>query len=150
MDVQVKRFEQLSTKELYDILKLRVDVFVVEQKCPYEEVDGKDLQAWHVWLQDEDGIEAYLRVLDPGVVFPEAAIGRVIARKRGQQLGARVLAAGIRTARERLHASAVRIEAQVYAKGFYEKAGFQAVSEPFLEDGIPHVQMLLKLEEPHE
>lgn len=83
MDVQVKRFEQLSTKELYDILKLRVDVFVVEQKCPYEEVDGKDLQAWHVWLQDEDGIEAYLRVLDPGVVFPEATIGRVIARSAG-------------------------------------------------------------------
>ena len=82
MDLYVKRFEELSAGELYDILQLRVAVFVVEQQCAYQELDGKDFCALHVYLKDEAGIQAYLRVLDKGVSFEEVSIGRVLTRKR--------------------------------------------------------------------
>ena len=145
MELLVKRFDQLTLTELYQILELRVSVFVVEQQCPYPEVDGRDPQAYHVFLRDRDGIQAYLRVLPPGAAFPAAAIGRVIAVKRRCGLGSRVLAAGIDTAREKFHADSIQLEAQTYARGLYEKAGFRQVSEEFLEDGIPHIRMALEL-----
>ena len=146
MELIAKRFEELTTEELFAIYRLRISVFVVEQNCPYQEVDEADCRAWHVWLQDETGIQAYLRVLEQGVRFPEVAIGRVIAVKRRQGLGSRILREGIRVAEERCGAEAIRIEAQVYARGLYEKAGFRVVSEEFLEDGIPHVEMLWEKE----
>lgn len=142
MEFAVKTFEELTMEELYEILQLRVSVFVVEQQCPYQELDGKDQEALHVFCRDSKGIQAYLRILKPGVSFAEASLGRVFTRQRGTGLGARLLQEGIRVARERLHAHALRIEAQTYARGFYEKAGFRQVSEEFLEDGIPHIQML--------
>ena len=145
MDLIVKHFSELTAEELFEIYRLRVAVFVVEQNCPYQEVDEPDREAYHLWLRDKEGIQAYLRVLKPGVRFHEAAIGRVIAVRRREGLGSRILRDGIRVAQERFGASAVRLEAQVYAKGLYEKAGFRAVSEEFLEDGIPHVEMLLEL-----
>lgn len=140
-----KRFDQLTLEELYRIMELRIAVFVVEQQCPYPEIDGRDPQAYHVFLRNGDGIQAYLRVLPPGAAFPEASIGRVIAVQRRRGLGTRLLAAGIRTAREQFHADAIQIEAQTYARGLYEKAGFRQVSEEFLEDGIPHIRMILEL-----
>ena len=146
MDLIVKHFSELTAEELFEIYRLRVAVFVVEQNCPYQEVDEPDREAYHLWLRDEEGIQAYLRVLKPGVRFREAAIGRVIAVRRREGLGSRILREGIRVAQERFGASAVRLEAQVYAKGLYEKAGFRTVSEEFLEDGIPHVEMLLEME----
>ena len=112
----VKTFDQLTLEELYDILRLRVDVFVVEQ--------------------------AYLRVLRPGVSFSEASLGRVISRRRRQGLGTQLLQRGLLAAEEWLGRGPIRIEAQTYAKAFYEQAGFRQVSEEFLEDGIPHIQML--------
>ena len=145
MELCIKKFEELSGAELYEILKLRVDVFVVEQNCPYRELDGKDQGALHVYLRDAGEIVAYLRVLAPGVSFAEASLGRVIAARRRCGLGTRVLRAGIAAARDFFHAAAIRIEAQEYARAFYEKQGFAPVSEVFLEDGIPHIQMLLKL-----
>lgn len=145
MELVVKHFKELTAEELFEIYRLRVSVFVVEQNCPYQEVDELDREAYHVWLRDEAGIQAYLRVLAPGARFEEAAIGRVIAVKRRVGLGSRVLREGIRVAQERFKAEGVRLEAQVYAKGLYEKAGFRTVSEEFLEDGIPHVEMLLEL-----
>lgn len=144
MELCVKRFDQLTLDELYDIMELRVAVFVVEQTCPYPEIDGRDRGAYHVFLRDEAGIQAYLRVLDRGVSFPEVSIGRVIAVKRRQGLGTEILRAGIRTAVEKFGADAIRIEAQTYARSLYEKQGFRQVSEEFLEDGIPHIQMLLR------
>lgn len=146
METVVKRFDELTVPELYEIMKLRVDVFVVEQNCPYPELDGKDQGAFHVFFRDEEGIQAYLRVLGPGVSFPEASLGRVISRKRRCGLGSRLLEEGVRTAGEKFGAKVIRIEAQSYAKTFYEKAGFRQVSEEFLEDGIPHIEMLLKLQ----
>ena len=145
MELVVKHFSQLSAEELFAIYKLRVSVFVVEQKCPYQEVDDADRAAYHLWLKDDDGIEAYARVLPPGVTFPTAAMGRVIAVKRRCGLGSKIVEAAIQTARTKLHADRLTIEAQVYARSLYEKHGFQQTSEEFLEDGIPHIQMQLAL-----
>ena len=145
MELIVKHFDELTTRELFEILKLRVAVFVVEQNCPYQEVDEKDRGAYHVWLQDDGGIRAYLRVLDRGVSFPEASIGRVIAVQRRQGLGTRIVREGIRVAREKFGADAITIEAQTYAAKLYENLGFCQTSEEFLEDGIPHIRMELAL-----
>lgn len=145
MELTVKHFSELNAKELFEIYKLRVSVFVVEQECPYQEVDDADRSAYHVWLRDEDGIEAYARVLPAGVAFPTAAIGRVIAVKRRCGLGTKIVAAAIDTAKDRLGADRITIEAQTYARSLYEKAGFRQTSEEFLEDGIPHIRMELEL-----
>lgn len=142
MELKIKHFSELSAQELFAIYKLRVSVFVVEQNCPYQEVDDADEHAYHVWFEDEDGIEAYLRVVEPGVVFPECAIGRVIAVKRRCGLGTKIVSAGLRAAQERYGAEAVRIEAQTYARKLYEGLGFVQTSEEFLEDSIPHIGML--------
>ena len=145
MELITKHFSELSTEELYDILKARVDVFVVEQECPYPEIDGKDKDAYHIFLRDENGIAAYLRVLKSGVSFPEPALGRILTTRRGEGLGARIVNEGIRFAEATLGAEKIRIEAQVYAKGFYEKLGFRQCSEPFMDDGIEHIEMLLEV-----
>ena len=145
MRLCVKKFDELTTDELYQILKLRVNVFVVEQCCPYPELDDCDQKAVHVWLEDEDGIEACLRILDRNIKSEWVTIGRVIAVKRRAGLGTRILQAGIRVAKECFEAESVYLEAQTYARAFYEKQGFRVISEEFLEDGIPHVKMLLDL-----
>jgi ElaA protein len=142
MELFVKRFEDLTVDELYRILELRVSVFVVEQNCPYMELDGLDRGAAHVWFEDEDGITAYLRVLDRGVESEHAALGRVVTGKRGRGLGSAVLREGIRVAEEVFGADTLYLEAQTYAQGFYEKQGFRRVSGEFPIDGIPHVKML--------
>lgn len=146
MELTVKRFDELTLDELYDIMALRVSVFVVEQHCPYLDPDGADRHALHVFFRDETGIQAYLRVLEAGVNFPQVSIGRVISVRRRMGIGSRLLEAGITAARERLCAGQIYIEAQTYAIPFYEAKGFRQVSEEFLEDGIPHVGMLLDLE----
>lgn len=145
MECIVKHFFELTCEELFAIYKLRVSVFVVEQHCPYQEVDDFDRQAYHVFFRDAEGLQAYLRVLPGGTVFPEVSIGRVIAVKRRCGIGSRLLAEGIRVAKEKFGAEEIVIEAQTYAKPFYERAGFRQTSEEFLEDGIPHIQMRLAL-----
>lgn len=145
MELIVKHFSELSAEELFEIYKLRVSVFIVEQSCPYQDIDDADKSAYHVWLRDEDGIEAYARVLPAGVAFPTAAFGRVIAVKRRCGLGTKIVAAAIETARDKLGADMITIEAQVYARSLYENLGFSQTSEEFLEDGIPHIQMQLEL-----
>ncbi len=142
MKVCVKRYSELTKDELYALAKLRIAVFVVEQNCPYMELDDRDQEAIHVWLEDEDGIEAYLRVMDRGVESEHVSIGRVIAVKRRSGIGTQVLSEGIRVAKEYFAADQIYLEAQVYARSFYEKSGFRQVSEKFLEDGIPHIKML--------
>lgn len=144
MELVTKHFSELTTEELHDIMYARVAVFVVEQECPYPEVDGNDKDAYHVYLKDADGIQAYARVLKPGVTYEEASIGRVISMKRGTGLGREVMAAAIEAARTELGADTVKIGAQVYARGFYEQFGFKQVSEEYLEDDIPHMDMILE------
>ena len=142
MELIVKHFSELSAEELFAIYKLRVSVFIVEQACPYQEVDDADKSAYHVWLQDEDGIEAYARVLPAGVAFPTAAFGRVIAVKRRCGLETKIVAAAIETARDKLGADMITIEAQTYARKLYEDHGFRQDGEEFLEDDIPHIPMI--------
>ena len=145
MKLIIKHFNELSAQELFEIYKLRVAVFVVEQNCPYQEIDDADKKAYHVRLEDETGILAYCRVLPKGVTFPEASVGRVIAVKRRCGLGGLILSEGIKAAKERFGAEVIVIGAQVYARGLYEKAGFVQSSPEYLEDGIPHIEMTLKL-----
>lgn len=142
MELFVKRFEELTAGELYEILRLRVSVFVVEQKCPYQEIDGLDLQAIHVWLSDAGQIQAYLRIVSRGV-SGEAWLGRVISVRRRCGLGSQLLREGVRLARALMQARVVCVEAQSYAKAFYECVGFRKTSGEFMEDGIPHIEMKL-------
>ncbi|WP_273211965.1 GNAT family N-acetyltransferase [Helicobacter rodentium] len=144
MQFIVKKFEELTLDELYEILKIRVNVFVVEQKCAYQELDEKDRQSLHLYLRDSNGIQAYLRILPAGLSYKEVSIGRVLTLKRNNGFGREILKEGIKIAREKLQAREIRIGAQVYAKGFYEKFGFQQASKEYLEDGILHIQMLLQ------
>lgn len=141
MKLIVKPWSELTAEELYRLLELRAAVFVVEQQCVYQDVDGKDRQAIHVWAEDDAGVAGCLRVLPAGVQGPHVAIGRVVTRDRGHGIGRRLMETGIRAAVEQLHAYEIRLEAQVYAQGFYEKLGFRPMSEPFMEDGIPHIEM---------
>lgn len=143
MQTYIKRFDQLSTRELYQILKLRVDVFVVEQKCPYEEIDNLDYHAIHVYFKEADEIIAYLRILDKGVESEDVAIGRVISAKRRCGIGSKLLIEGIKAAKENFKAEKIYIEAQSYARKFYENLGFEQISEEFLLDDIPHIKMEL-------
>ena len=145
METFVKRFNELTVDELYEILKLRADVFVIEQQCIYPDIDQKDRKSLHVFVKDQDEVIAYLRVLEKGVSFDKVGIGRVISKYRRKGLGTIVLKAGIQAAKEMYHANEIIIEAQTYAKSFYELQGFVQCSDEFLEDGIPHIKMILKM-----
>ncbi len=147
MKLCIKKFDELTLWELYEILKLRIDVFVVEQNCPYPEADNRDQDALHVFLKDESGIQAYLRVMERGVESEYVSIGRVISAKRGCGLGRQILLEGIAAAKEYYRAETIYLEAQTYAEGFYETAGFRRISDAFDIDGIPHIQMLLTTDE---
>ncbi|KAA9160839.1 GNAT family N-acetyltransferase [Amycolatopsis acidicola] len=129
---------ELSASRLYDILRLRVDVFVVEQNCPYPELDGRDIRAdtRHFWIEGEHGVDAYLRVLtEPGGY----RVGRVVTAKhaRGQGLAARLMTAAV----ELIGDEPSVLDAQTYAQGFYAKFGYVPEGEVFEEDGIPHITM---------
>ena len=128
MNLVIKSFEKLTKRELYEILRVRSEVFVVEQECVYQDLDGLDYDSIHVFFE-EDGI---------------VQIGRVLTYKRGVGLGIELLLKGIEVAKTQFQAKKLYLEAQVYAIGFYEKGGFRVVSEEFLEDGIPHVCMELE------
>ncbi len=142
MELFIKHFSQLSTEELFDIYKLRTAVFVVEQKCPYQEIDDADKDAYHIFFRSDGSICAYLRLLPAGSMFDEVSLGRILTAKRGLGLGNRIIRAGINSAREIFGAETIKIKAQTYARGFYEKHGFYKCSEEFLEDGIPHIEMV--------
>ena len=142
MTLNIKRYGELTRDELYAIVTLRIDVFVVEQSCPYPELDGLDQDAVHVWIEDGGEIQAYLRVMDRGAESEHVSIGRVVATKRRSGLGTRVLKEGIRAAKQYFGADSVYLEAQTYAREFYEKQGFEQISEPFMLDGIEHIKML--------
>jgi len=141
----IKHYSELTVDELHDILQARVEVFVVEQDCVYQDIDGYDKEAHHVWLEDENKkVLAYCRVLPKGRVR-DVSIGRVITTVRGRGYGLTVMQAAIDTARKIYGDAVIRIEAQKYAKGFYEKLGFKQDSGDFLEDGIPHIEMVHKV-----
>ena len=145
MKLNIKNFEELSNKELYNILKLRSEVFVVEQKCSYVDMDGIDEYALHIFFTQNDEIIAYLRLYPLDKNKNSAKIGRVISSKRRSGLGTLLLKEGINAAKQFLKADTLIVEAQSYVKDFYAKQGFVQTSGEFLDVGIPHVKMELHL-----
>lgn len=142
MTINVSKFSSLKSSELYGILRLRAEVFVVEQNCPYQDLDDRDRDSYQVWAEHEGEVVGCLRVFMYDSIY--AQIGRVVTSKkiRGRGWGLRLMEIGIRTVREHYGNVPIMIHAQTYATGFYEKAGFRISSEQFLEDGIPHYEMI--------
>lgn len=143
MDIRVKTFAELTTEELYAILELRSAVFVVEQNCVYQDIDGIDRRSLHIFAEDGEGILAYARLFVKEDEENTVQIGRVVSKERRKGYGTIVLEECIHQAEEYFHADEIFLEAQTYARPFYEKQGFVQVSEEFLEDGIPHIAMRL-------
>ena len=142
LSLHKKRFDELTTQELYELLRIRTDVFVVEQDCVYQDMDYDDQSAIHLWLTDaKDRIVALCRVCPAGTHMEEVSIGRVITTERGKGYGKQIMLTGIEAAKEHFGAKRIDIEAQEYAKGFYEQVGFRQSSEQFILDGIPHIRM---------
>jgi ElaA protein len=142
----LKHFKHLTTTELYQILQLRSEVFVVEQNCPFQDMDGKDLASYHYMGFDtaSQQIVAYTRLVPPGVSYEEASIGRVVTsqsvRKHG--IGRELMTSSITLLEELFGGGNIRIGAQLYLKNFYGSFGFEQSGEVYLEDGIEHIQML--------
>jgi ElaA protein len=139
-----KSFKELTTKELYDLLQLRSEVFVVEQDCVYQDVDGKDQKAHHVLGYKNDTLVAYTRIFKPGDYFDEASIGRVVVKgnERQYKYGYDIMNASVEAIKVNYNQTQIRISAQTYLKRFYNNLGFFEVGEEYLEDGIPHINML--------
>lgn len=146
MEFQFKHFSELSTSELYDILKLRAEIFVVEQDCVYNDLDGYDKEATHQFLKKDGEVVAYARLLKPGSRFNDYSIGRVVVKEseRGTGLGIQMMQEAKTYIRENWKADKIKISAQKYLQKFYEDLGFVIVTEEYLEDGIPHFGMLLE------
>jgi ElaA protein len=137
-------FGALSTTQLYALLQLRSSVFVVEQNCVFQDMDGLDVQAMHLLGVRESALVAYVRCFPAGVVFPEASIGRVVTlpAARGGGLGHALMAQAIVSLQQQWGAQPIRIGAQAHLQAFYEQHGFADVGKPYMEDGIPHIEML--------
>ena len=140
---KIKRFEALSTLEMYSILKLRSEVFVVEQNCVYQDIDGKDMKALHLFGEDDGKIIAYSRLFNVGDYFENASIGRVVVAEncRNKKYGHDLMREAISAIETHFQEIKITISAQLYLKKFYESHGFVQTSETYLEDDIPHIEM---------
>lgn len=143
---KIKRFNELSSVGLYYVLQLRSEVFVVEQNCVYQDIDGKDEKALHVLGYYQNELTVYSRLFDAGNYFDEASIGRVIVRQKARKFnfGHELMRVSIAAIEENFNQTAITISAQEYLKNFYESHGFIQTSESYLEDDIPHIQMKKK------
>ncbi|MEE9437679.1 MAG: GNAT family N-acetyltransferase [Saprospiraceae bacterium] len=150
LDYTVNKFEDLILEELYEILKLRQEVFIVEQDCPYLDTDGKDQMSWHVCGRNEKGeLLAYTRLVPPGISYASySSIGRVInsISIRGQGEGKRLMEYSINSIMNIFSKNDIKISAQCYLKKFYNALGFIELGEEYLEDNIPHIAMIRKNE----
>ena len=144
MEITVKTFQQLTVEDLYDILQLRSEVFVVEQDCVYQDIDGKDDKALHIIGKKKGKIIVYTRCFPPGVYFKEAAIGRVVVfeKERKYGYGHDLMKVSIKAIEDTYNTSSIKLSAQTYLVSFYESHGFKKVGSEYLEDGIPHMGMI--------
>lgn len=144
MNWQIKAFDELNTAELYTILRLRAEVFVVEQDCVYQDVDNKDQKAIHVFALENDKVLAYTRIFKAGDYFQEASIGRVVVgiNERGKGLARDMMLKAIGYVEQNFTSTTIRISAQTYLKDFYSSLGFKQVGLEYLEDGLPHSGMI--------
>lgn len=148
MNWELKTYQELTKDELYDILKLRCNVFVAEQKCTEPDLDDKDQSSLHLFAKNEGRIIACLRILPAGLSYPEPSIGRFAVdpsyRKNG--LGREAMTRALQYMKTEWHPAAIRISGQAYLQKFYESLGFETVRGPYLEDQIPHYELLLNLQ----
>ena len=146
LNITVKSFNQLTINELYEVLQLRSEVFVVEQDCVYQDIDGKDQNALHVLGIKDNKIVAYTRLFKPGDYFNLASIGRVVVKEnqRMHKYGYDIMEASIKAIKTNYNTTDIKISAQCYLKRFYNNLNFFEVGEQYLEDGIPHIAMLYK------
>lgn len=149
LEFTIKKFEELDNKELYNILKIRNEVFVVEQNCIYQDCDDFDYKAYHMYLQDEEGMYAYIRIFDKDIIYDNyACFGRVLVTKRhrGEQIGRELVARAVEFIKDELKINNIKISAQEYLTKFYGSFGFEVNSEVYMEDDIPHIQMIISID----
>ncbi|MDA8978221.1 GNAT family N-acetyltransferase [bacterium] len=146
MNVVIKKFNDLSTIELYEILQLRSKVFVVEQDCVYQDIDGNDQKALHIIGTIENKIIAYTRCFRPGDYFREASIGRVVVKESQRKFkrGNQIMNNSIKAIEDHYKTNTIKISAQCYLNKFYTNLQFKPIGEKYLEDGIPHIYMIRK------
>ncbi|WP_136482736.1 GNAT family N-acetyltransferase [Cognatitamlana onchidii] len=144
LSIKIKSYDELSKAHLYALLQLRSEVFVVEQDCVYQDIDGKDQDALHILGFKADKLVAYTRIFKPGLYFEEASIGRVVVAKeeRKHSYGYDIMKASINAIETYYNQKTIKISAQCYLQKFYTNCGFEAVGASYLEDGIPHIAML--------
>ena len=144
LDISIKTFNELSLDELYYSLQLRSEVFVVEQDCVYQDVDGKDQKALHIIGKKDSSIIAYTRIFRPGDYFKEASIGRVVVseKERHFKYGHQLMLASIKAVEDAFQTKEIKLSAQKYLEKFYNNLGFKTIGDPYLEDGIPHIAMV--------
>lgn len=144
MNWQVKTFDELTVKELYGILMLRSEVFVLEQNCVYQDVDNKDEKCHHIFLEENGEIVAYTRAIPKNIMYSIPSIGRVVVKKTHRHIGIsqELVLRGITCIEENFNEKDIVIHAQAHLQNFYAEAGFFTISNEFLEDDIPHVRML--------
>ena len=148
MNTVIKKFSELSTEEIYNILKLRSEVFVVEQNCVYQDIDEKDKKATHLFLEKNNDIIAYTRIFKKGDYYEEnPSIGRVVVSKkeRGKNLGKEMMLNSIEFIKNELEGRKIELSAQKYLDKFYRDLDFYSEGEDYLEDGIPHQRMFYNL-----
>ncbi|ODN67252.1 GNAT family N-acetyltransferase [Methylophaga muralis] len=144
LEFKWSRLESLTALELYEIIKARESVFVVEQNCPYQETDDLDPHAWHLSALVNGELAAYARVVEPGIKNNQPSIGRVMTLKkfRGQNIGRALMEEAIKFTEQKYPENDIKISAQVYLQKFYESLGFYSFGEPYDEDGISHIDMI--------
>ena len=142
-----KIFSELTTEELYQILRLRSEVFVVEQYCIYQDLDNKDQKAIHLYFKENDEILAYTRIFKAGYYYENPSIGRVVVSKknRGKDFGKKIMIDSIEYIKKNMKGKKIELSAQKYLDKFYKDLGFYKTGEDYLEDGIPHQRMLFDL-----
>jgi len=147
MKIVLKHFHELTIQELYNILQLRSEVFVVEQNCIYQDIDGKDQKAVHIFIKENKDVLAYSRVFNEGEYFENPSIGRVVVKKekRGTELGKKIMMEGAKYIKETFTNKKIEISAQKYLKDFYSELGYEFTGNEYLEDGIPHIRMIKQL-----
>ncbi|MDD9891242.1 MAG: GNAT family N-acetyltransferase [Gammaproteobacteria bacterium] len=143
LEVTVKSFSELSNAELYSFLRLRAEIFIVEQQCIYQDLDDFDQEAVHVCAYADRKLVAYTRLIAPGIKYPGASIGRVITKScsRNRGIGSEIVACALRTSKALWPYSPITISAQEYLQNFYARFGFEKQSDAYMEDGIPHIEM---------
>ncbi len=148
MEWKLKAFDEMSIDELYNILRERVDVFVVEQQCAYREIDNFDQSSYHLYACEGEEIAAYARILPAGTAYQELSIGRVLVKEsyRGRGFATELMTKALDFIREELKGESVRLQAQEYLLHFYSSFGFEKISGVYLDEGIPHADMLLEFE----